>query len=79
MGIILIFLMVIRKMILKLYLLFLFFENDNWDNKCNKKIILTLCNKKAPKNYIITCIIKNNKFEVVIFRLEYDCTYIIFI
>jgi len=79
MGIILIFLMVIRKMILKLYLLFLFFENDNWDNKCNKKIILTLCNKKAPNNYIITCIIKNNKFEVVIFRLEYDCTYIIFI
>ena len=50
MGIILIFLMVIRKMNLKLYLLFLFFENDNWDNKCNKKIILTLCNKKAPKN-----------------------------
>lgn len=42
------------KMILKLYLLFLFFENDNWDNKCNKKIILTLCNKKAPKNYITT-------------------------
>ena len=41
-------------MILKLYLLFLFFENDNWDNKCNKKIILTLCNKKAPKNYITT-------------------------
>ena len=63
MGIILIFLMVIRKMNLKLYLLFLFFKNDNWDIKCNKKIILTLCNKKAPKNYIIP-------FDIILLSLH---------